>query len=330
MNKLITIFPIIFVICITSLSGQENHGFTLEPAVGFGQKTYLFRTMYTPNKKDFFYFSHSNFIAEPNIQYTLPENTRGTFGYRRSIFRTGKESFLYGQVFLEAYAQNSIFGVKAGIGWMQSIGQNLFLDINPNLVYHSNNLYTTNLSSKDVLYLHLPLNLRAFMSFSDFKADGYNFEDLKWRVRKHSFDLTLRPIQSSSFLRELFLYSDINVGYRIQNWMILEAIFSGKNNFLVSPDFNFNTLRYGVGLSIQPYQWKRLLPTAGISLESEYLGIGYDPFLDRKRNTLVSDAYIGLEFKINPHYSWSINYVVPILEGINSFRQLELGTVYQF
>lgn len=332
MVKFFVFSSIIACLSYSNLYSQNTHAFTFEPHIKFGQEAYLLRGMYTPNNMDFFYVSHSNFITEPHISVSIPENTRSTFGYRRTVLKTGNESIFYGQILFDIYEFKSNFGVKGGFGWMQSLGSQIFLDASLNMVYHNSNLYSLGPNDRSITFLYLPVNLRALLKLADFNRGEYNLPEPKWRIRRHTFDLVLRSPIGNTNLDELLLTTDMNIGYRLQKWLILEGIFKGQYDFLASQSFSFNNVRYGIGISVQPYQWKRFIPTAGISLESEFLGSGIRNIIAPPRlpNTWVSDYYFSLEFRVNRHFSLALQYTAPIKEGLLLSRQLELGTVYQF
>jgi len=324
---------LIMSISFGHLLGQSPHSFTMEPAAIFGTAQYSFGGLYTPNGKDFLSRSHGNNFIDP-LYGRIDDQVHSwsSVGYMRKISQTQNGSFFYAQVSVEFYESFGGLGLRGGLGWMKSLRSNLFLDINLHYNYLSSPTHLPGGNLNSVHHIQLPLSLKSFLTIDDFGISSFNLNDTKWRIRKHSIGLISSSWRSRT---EVSFYTDLNVGYRLQKWLIIEGILRGHHDFN-TPIFS-TFARYGLGVNIQPYQWKRLIPYVGISLESDYIkspssSLIIIPF-NRKNNILVSDYNIGLEYRLNRHFSLSVQYTAPVFQAIAflpTYPQLELGTVYQF
>lgn len=253
----------------------------------------------------------------------------------RKISETQNGSFCYGQVSIEFYETYGAMGLRGGLGWMKSLGSNMFLDINLNYNYLSSNVHFPIDNDNSAHLVQLPLNLKSFLTFDELKESSFDLNDSKWRIRKHSFRFIFNSWLFNLKSNKLTLHSDLNVGFKLKKWLIIEGILRGHYDIFATSFPKTTMVRYGLGVSVQPYKWKRLIPTAGISLEADY----HDSLLRsilptaRKANVLVSDYNIGLEYRFNRHFSWSLQYTAPLFEVpsyLPTRPQLELGTVFHF
>ena len=320
-------YSMVFLLSLSSYMGlaQQNHSFVLDPTSDLDNNNHLLNLIYTPNKKDFLVLSYSNYLTEPTPYSPFVKLSRTTIGYMRSIFRTKNESLLYGHILYNIYPENSRINARAGFGWMQSLGKNTFLDFNANIIYQKGIVNSPTLVDREEFIFYLPIRLRSFLHFSDIAHTSYELPNSKWRIRNHQLEFV------AGESRLIMLNSDVNIGYKLKDWLVAEGYVRGVYNFKAPETFSLNQFKSGIGLTLQPIRWKRLVPLAGISVGTQYAGTGFRQVTDIKRFELASDVYLGLEFKINAHYSWTIHRNFNLTPNSTLYnRKWEIGSVFHF